>query len=396
MAVRTVTGVHPRSWDPGKSAARLRALPYAEGGKRDLRLDLLRGLAASMMVVDHIGGETLLTQLSGANQFIVSAAEGFVFLSGLVLGMAYGERIRRSNPREAIRGLLRRAATLYKASVGTALAFLVLFAATDLRLWFDRAGALNGENLETTVVGILTLHRAFHGSDVLVMYTLLIAAAPVAIYLMYIGRTPQLLLGSIALWGAYQRFPVEATVPWAVTDSSFPVAAWQLLFVLGMVAGFYRGRVANWLTSSGALSRATIAAAASAAYLLAHSAKTFSAVVLPDWFGAATYGSLFAKAELGPGRVLAFLAMAVLAFTLVNVLWGPISVLLGWFLLPIGQNSLYVYITHLFLLVLVYNVVPLFSDWAEPDTLNLAAQLFTLGLLWIMVRFQFLFNVVPR
>src|ERR671932_2572214 len=66
---------------------------YTPGpGRRDARLDLLRGFAVFAMVVDHFGGKSWLTLLTGGNEFLVSAAEGFVFLSGFVMGMGYGGR----------------------------------------------------------------------------------------------------------------------------------------------------------------------------------------------------------------------------------------------------------------------------------------------------------------
>src|SRR5919205_1462897 len=75
---------------------RVAAWAYPPGsGRRDLQLDLLRGFAVFAMVVDHFGGRSLLTFLTGGNEFLVSAAEGFVFLSGFVMGMVYGGRIER-------------------------------------------------------------------------------------------------------------------------------------------------------------------------------------------------------------------------------------------------------------------------------------------------------------
>jgi len=57
-------------------------------GKRDVRIDLLRGAAIVAMVVDHVGGrESWLYLLTGGNRFYVSAAEGFVFLAGLISGI---------------------------------------------------------------------------------------------------------------------------------------------------------------------------------------------------------------------------------------------------------------------------------------------------------------------
>src|SRR5205809_973889 len=44
---------------------------YVQEGKRDLRLDLLRGFAVFAMVADHIGGVSWLYALTGGNRFFV-------------------------------------------------------------------------------------------------------------------------------------------------------------------------------------------------------------------------------------------------------------------------------------------------------------------------------------
>src|SRR5581483_5784853 len=60
-------------------------LAYVPSGRRDLRLDFLRGFCALAMIVDHIGGASWLYALTGGNRFFTSAAEGFIFISGLVV-----------------------------------------------------------------------------------------------------------------------------------------------------------------------------------------------------------------------------------------------------------------------------------------------------------------------
>lgn len=405
MAVRTAArGQILRGQLREDIKARVASLAYSETGKRDLRLDFLRGLAISAMVVDHVGGDTFLTAISGGNRTIVSAAEAFVFLSGLVLGMVYAERIARSGPVEALKGILHRALTLYKASAGVALFFVGLFLLTDVRMWNDRASGLGVDDPFKAITGALTLHYSFNGSDVLVMYTLMLAAAPAVIYLFYRGKTPVVLLGSLAIWAIYQRYPTEATIPWNVANSAFPVAAWQLLFVAGMAAGFHRSRVTGWLTRSTGSTGLTMLGSASIYYLLLRSEQLFGSLPLPSQlFGNATYASLFAKPELGPARVLAFVALVVFAFTLLSSLWVPMKASLGWLLLPLGQSSLYVYIMHLFVVIAIYNAVILVYEhastvlfWMNVDGINTVAQLIGLSAVWLMVRTKFLFSIVPR
>src|SRR5579871_6283932 len=67
----------------------LGAWAYVAEDGRDLRIDLLRGLAVLAMVIDHIAGPSKLYLLTGGNRFYTSAAEGFIFLSGLTVGLVY-------------------------------------------------------------------------------------------------------------------------------------------------------------------------------------------------------------------------------------------------------------------------------------------------------------------
>ena len=67
----------------------------SSSGKRDYRLDFLRGIAVLIMVIDHVAGPSPLHLLTGGNGFFVSAAEGFVFISGFLVGIVYGGKVRR-------------------------------------------------------------------------------------------------------------------------------------------------------------------------------------------------------------------------------------------------------------------------------------------------------------
>src|SRR5438552_2273383 len=80
-----------------------RAYGYVGENGRDLRIDLLRGLAVLAMVVDHIAGPSKLYLLTGGNHFYTSAAEAFIFLSGLTVGLVYRRVIERQGLAIAMR-----------------------------------------------------------------------------------------------------------------------------------------------------------------------------------------------------------------------------------------------------------------------------------------------------
>src|SRR5258708_23998985 len=124
----------------------------------DLRLDLLRGFCIFAMVVDHFGGDSWLYAITGGNRFYVSAAEGFIFISGFVMGQAYRNKRDKSGLPAAMSEALRRARTLYLATVTLTLIFSVLYLDTDIALWTGRDFGLGIDSLQEIVVASLTLH----------------------------------------------------------------------------------------------------------------------------------------------------------------------------------------------------------------------------------------------
>src|SRR5947207_14353402 len=90
-------------------ASALSSWAYSGEVGRDLRIDLLRGLAVLAMVIDHLAGPSRLYLITGGNRFYTSAAEGFIFLSGLTVGFAYRHIAEQLGLAAAARRLLIRA-----------------------------------------------------------------------------------------------------------------------------------------------------------------------------------------------------------------------------------------------------------------------------------------------
>src|SRR5262245_63741600 len=91
---------------------------YASAARRDVRIDWLRGLAMTCVIVNHSKLSSLFSWFSYERFWIVTAAEVFVALSGIVIGTVYGRRLARDGWRSVVRGLGRRAALLYVSFVG--------------------------------------------------------------------------------------------------------------------------------------------------------------------------------------------------------------------------------------------------------------------------------------
>ena len=115
---------------------------------RDLRIDLFRGLALVMIFINHMPG-TIWENFTSRNFGFSDGAEGFVLMSGIATGLAYGTVFLRGAPdwAQALRPW-RRALTLWWVHVVVVLCILALFLAT----WHDPAVANMAEKRNIILV----------------------------------------------------------------------------------------------------------------------------------------------------------------------------------------------------------------------------------------------------
>src|SRR5438105_7324797 len=342
---------------------RLRAWNYYRsadfGSRRDLRLDLLRGFCIFALVVDHFGGDSWLYAITGGNRFYVSAAEGFIFISGFVMGQAYRAKRDRSGLPAAMAEALRRARTLYVATVVLTLIFSVLYLYTDIALWTGRDFGLGIDSPLEIAVAAVTLHYTYHGTDILAMYTLLLLVAPLVLLLLSVGEWYWVLGVSWLWWLIYQFYPEEARIPWYIRHGeNFPVAAWQVLFVTGQVLGFHREALGARLRRFRRLRVVGVAlgvAVTAALISLAWDAESGRQFGFFD-IDPNVLTETFFKVPLRPWRIVAFVSVAIVAYTTATYLWLLIRRVFGCLMLPLGKAALYSSIVHFFLFLLLYNL----------------------------------------
>jgi len=109
---------------------------------RDERIDFLRGLAMLAVIVNHIALRSLYQIFSVEAIGVVTGAEGFVLLSGIILGLVYGVRLRRDGWRAITPKLVDRAIQLYLTALFTnfivyLLAFVPFLNSTILTTYTD-------------------------------------------------------------------------------------------------------------------------------------------------------------------------------------------------------------------------------------------------------------------
>lgn len=335
-------------------------------GGRDLRIDALRGLAMTCVIINHSRMPSLLTWFSYERLWTVTSAEVFVVLSGIVLGMVYGRRLTRDGWPSVMRGLSRRALTLYLAFIAMtfsvlALAFIGINVASvttsDERavVWF-----LDPRNMDASAWrAVMLMRNGPWAFEIVGLYVwLVVAAIPSLFALRFVGWRP-LLAVSWALYLLYRIAPHQLTS--AEFEMVFPLLSWQILFVHGIVIGFYRDRIGAFLAQSPRI-LPRIAAGATAAFLAFALCNPWASgpawmhlgFVSPERF-TSLYSLYFGLTGLGIGRLMN-LAVA-LPFGYLGLGWlMRMSHVLQTGLVALGQRSLGAFVLHVYGILVLAHV----------------------------------------
>lgn len=377
---------------------------------RDLRLDFLRGLVMMVVICVHLEFLSLLSMFMWERLGMVSSAEGFVSLSGVVLGIVYKKRLLKEGFKQAALKLLGRAGQLYLVNIVMILSVLLIsylpwINSFQITHWVSVSGGaafllypVEGTPWWLILKQALLLEIGPHQFRVIGLYSVLIAFAPLVLYFLYKKQTLLLLAMS---WGIYL---LNIVLDYRITDAAFeyafPILTWQVLFFNGMIIGFHHEQVFAVITASH--NRPWIYLAALCAFLFMLFALFNPNPFFWPWsgwhfFDSVTYDAIrkawFRKETLGFGRVVNNLFFYTCLFVFIHVHWQRCYRWLGWLLIPIGQASLYVFIWHIYL-ILFWSNTPLgsyHSFW-----LNTIAHLASIGLIWLMVKKKFLYGLVPR
>ena len=230
--------------------------------QRDTRVDALRGLCLVVMTCDHLPIPNPWNKFTFQTFGFVSAAETFVFLSGMVTSWVYGRTLVCEGVRDTMWRALKRVRVLYFTHMA-----LFSFLAVALMAALPFSGLVFGLSpwKAWLLAGTFRLRPTYLG-NILPMYCFFIAAAPLALKQMQRGRTSMVMLTSTSIWAMGQF-----SGAWV---GGFNLLAWQLLFTAGLIVGFpavTRGRP----ILSGSRPRAMVAAGVAAVFLILRHGGSF-------------------------------------------------------------------------------------------------------------------------
>jgi hypothetical protein len=330
---------------------------------RDVRIDFMRGLAMTLVIVNHSRLPSLFSWFSYERFWVVTAAEVFVVLSGIVIGIVYGRKLAKLGWGAVGHGLGQRAALLYLTFVGVTVSVIALAAlGVDVKslaapdgsspAWFVSPDTMNAAAWRD----VLLMRVGPWAFEIIGLYVwLVVAALPCLFILRYAGWRP-LLAASWVLYLWYRVDPHPVTM--ADFETTFPILSWQLLFVHGVAIGYHRNAVAAFATRLSPFTR-RVAIASTVGFAVfafcnpwANGPAWLRLPLLSDEGFAYVYGNYFKLSELGAGRLLNLavaLPFGIAALDHFSVVAQPFARVF----VTLGQRSLGAFVLHTYGLLLL-------------------------------------------
>jgi hypothetical protein len=356
--------------------------------RRILAFDLLRGLFLLIIIIDHIElYPNPLDFFTGKGRLWVSAAEGFFFMSGLLIGMVYKRRLALGM-RFIFKKMWRRAAELYVVGVGLTFVFLCWVEFTHHAPIKD---SLPSPLPWHHIIGQALLMRFTYGwADFLVRFAILMLFAPLIFFLVSKGKWWLALIGIITAW--------------AFRGQGFTLA-WQLIFNLGIIIGFHWTRIEDSFRSLKKRRRRLIkrglAAAAAATFIISCASVYLLSLLFNLWGDnrlsnplqhvANDWGNwnhdvwLYAdKWTMGPVRVVLFFMWFTVLYWIVRRYEAQISRYSFGLVELLGRNSLLVYTIHAFIVfIFKMYLIPVNTTFLQNFMITAGAVALMVGLLYV-------------
>ncbi len=339
-------------------------------------LDYLRGFFIAVIIIDHLWRwPNALQYLTGRGELWVSAAEGFVIISGLLVGYVHGFKKRKLPLGPLAATLIRRGIMLY---VWMWITTLALVAVT----WnFSPKGGMAYIPVrEGDWSALFDLMRTFdyaHSlTHFLFLYAIYLVISPIAIWLLRRGGWWVVLLVS----GLFYMIGLQRNIEWL---------QWLVLFFGAAAFGYYFDAAMRHFRRLHDETKHAIRVLA-----IVGMVSTFvisMSIVFSHEPGLYT-DPVFTRRPLSPATI----PLAALWFLGLLSLFAYITPLLKRYavwLLTLGQRSLTAYILHTVPLVLIqFFIAPTTGDF----WLNTCLAVLSVTATWALLKIPHINKVIPR
>ncbi len=343
---------------------------------RVVALDYLRGFFISVIIIDHLWRwPNLFQYATGRGELWVSAAEGFILISGLLVGYVHGYKKRLKPLAPLSWKLVKRGLMLYAWMWITTIPLVAI-----TWNWAPKGGMayipVQVGNWNELVKMMFEFNYAHSLTHFLYLYALYLIVSPVVIWLLRKGKW-WIVLGVSILTYIYG---LQHEVEWL---------QWQILFFAAATLGYHFDHImARFRSLSPAIRRSI--RIGSIVTLLGTFIYSLS-VILPQVPGVYT-DPIFTRRPLSwPTVPMAMLWFAGLLSLFTYLL--PFLKKWGRWLLTFGERSLTAYILHIIPLVIVQVLLPPTNGkfW-----LNSLLAIICVATTWALLKIPGINHVVPR
>nr|CAD6603801.1 hypothetical protein RTCK_01460 [Rhizobium sp. TCK] len=342
-------------------------------------IDGMRGYFLVFMLINHLifAGGYWLVKVNHNQLAFVEDAQGFVFLSGLLIGMVYARKMMKNGYAAGRQAIYSRAFELYRYAMGIVIAVLAaqMILPEAYTVWYNWLGYTTFDDpLRLAAIATFLFQPTF--MDILPQYIVYMFFAPMLVKLVLEDKWHYVLAASLVMWMAAQlglqrivTEPVHQLVMGPDDQgirASFNMLGWQIVFYSGLVLGA--------MTSAGKIDWSRILtpentfipkmALIVVLFFLPLRIMTANGL-MPD-FMIGKFAAMEVRADFGPVYLLNFIAVAALVTWLLvagarhpSAFVQKAAGVLTWvfslkFLQLIGRHSLYVYVWHVAIVYAVY------------------------------------------
>ncbi len=204
-------------------------VPESQRRQRIIALDIMRGFFLVVIIVNHLYFfPSIFELITGRGELWVSAAEGFFLISGTLVGYIYARKMSQ-DAKAAVKKILKRVIVLWFWAI--VITTITLIWAHNVHDAYLKPGFWWQPPLGEYLYKVVTLQYNYGWADFLQYYALFMLFAPLALWLCLKHKAWLVLLISFAIW--------------LFRGDNF-IMAWQLLFMSGIVIGYYLPRIEGW------------------------------------------------------------------------------------------------------------------------------------------------------
>ena len=376
---------------------------YTGPAGRDRRMDILRGAALIFFAAEVVGQFSQPALLAFESTGTVSAIALIVATEGALIGMLYRPRVAAHGLGETTLRLWRRARAWYLTAVAVTVALLVVrlvpfvdFApitalSVDVREGPSLFAAPPANAVATVIsypldpqviIDVLSLRLGPWPFDVVAVLCILLLITPLLLRALAARRWLALLSVSLVLY----IFEILSTVRILPTraEASLPILGWQALFVIGLVAGYYRREIVQWFGRGvGAVFFWSLLLIAVAWLTLPLWLSLSTGLVMPDILqsvASSASGWLFEPSAPGPLRLALAVVLVVASYGLLTVAWRPLNAGIGWLLGTLGSSLLPALVALVVAAVVLSSLASIGAFTVHPALLTAAVVAF----MWVV------------